>query len=78
MSGQILLAKKMKRTTTEILVEIEETVRVRRGTMQSATAEGKLNVAAVNAIVCPFCGGAFSPTENLENQNELEIQNEKE
>jgi hypothetical protein len=29
-------------------------------------------VAAVEAIVCPFCGGAFSTAENLENQNEKE------
>jgi hypothetical protein len=62
----------VKRTITEILVEVEETVCVQR-TKQSATDEGKHNaVAAVEAIVCPFCGGAFSTAENLENQNEKE------
>ncbi len=64
----------MKRTVTEILIEVEETVQVRR-TKQSATDVGKFNAAAVNAIVCPFCGGAFSSAANLENQNEQEKQN---
>ena len=68
----------MKRTTTEILIEVEETVCVRRRINQSAQNEERLNAAAVETIVCPFCGGAFSPAENLENQNELENQNDKE
>jgi hypothetical protein len=61
----------MKRTTTEILIEVEETVHLRR-TKQSAADEGNLNAALVDAIICPFCGGAISPAENLENQNEKE------
>ncbi len=67
----------MKRTTTEILIEVEETVCVRR-IKPSATDEGKINAAMSDAIVCLFCGGAFSTAENLENQNELENQDEKE
>jgi len=67
----------MKRTVTEILIEVEETVQVRR-TKQSATDVGKSNAVAVDAIVCPFCGGAFSMAENLENQNMVENQNERE
>ncbi len=67
----------MKRTTTEILIEVEETVRLRRK-KQSAADEGKLSAATLEAIVCPFCGGAFSRAENLENQNELENQKEME
>jgi hypothetical protein len=67
----------MKRTVTEILIEVEETVCVLR-TKQSMADEGKLNVAATDAVVCPSCGSAFSPSENLEKQNKLEKQNEKE
>jgi hypothetical protein len=74
---RILRLGKMKRTTTEILIEVEETVRVRRGTNQSASDEEKLE-AAMDTTVCPFCGGAFSPAENLENQNKSENQKEKE
>jgi len=67
----------MKRTITEILVEVEETVCMRR-TKQSAAVEEKLNALTADEIVCPFCGGAFSPAKSLENQNKLENQNEKE
>jgi hypothetical protein len=64
----------MKRTTTEILIEVEETVQVWKP-KQAANAEEKTDFAAINTIVCPFCGGAFSPAEHLENQNEQENQN---
>ena len=67
----------MKRTTTEILIEVEETVYVQRGTNQNVSDEGKMK-AEMNSIVCPFCGGAISPTEKLEKQNNLENQKEKE
>ena len=67
----------MKRTTTEILIEVEETVRVRCGTNQSVPDVEKLDSAA-NMLVCPFCGCAFSAAEKLENQNKLENQKEKE
>ena len=67
----------MKRTTTEILIEVEETVRVRK-IKRSAADKEKLNAPTADAIVCPFCGGAFSPAENLESQNKLENQNGKE
>ncbi len=63
----------MKRTITEILVEVEETIRVRK-IKRNAADEEKHNVTTVDAIVCPFCGRAFSPAENLEKQNELEKQ----
>ena len=61
----------MKRTTTEILIEVEETVQKRKTKQQSAVAdEETINPVMVEPIVCPFCGGAFSTAENSENQNE--------
>jgi hypothetical protein len=70
---KILRLEKMKRTTTEILIEIEETVQVWK-TKQPVTVEGKTDVAVIDTIVCPFCGAEVSPAENLENQNKLENQ----
>lgn len=60
----------MKRTTTEILIEVEETVQMRKTKQQSTADEEKIKPAMVETIVCPFCASAFSMAENSENQNE--------
>ena len=65
----------MKRTVTEIFIEVEETVAVRLHKQNSPAVENDNRETTEEMIACPFCGGAFSSAANLENQNEQEKQN---
>ncbi len=57
----------MKRTTTEILIEIEETVAVRH-TEKSFNTETKTNRLSGEYNACPFCGQPISIIEKLQQE----------
>ncbi|MDQ3749600.1 MAG: hypothetical protein M3367_11420 [Acidobacteriota bacterium] len=57
----------MKRITTEIFVEVEETLLVR----QTEKTAGDANAAPMEEIqICPNCGQAIYKSENLKTREE--------
>ncbi|CAN5450254.1 hypothetical protein BH18ACI1_BH18ACI1_20140 [soil metagenome] len=59
----------MKKTTTEILIEVEETAVVRMK-KQSSADEKDIYEPAVETSVCPFCGQRISETKKLKQKIE--------
>jgi hypothetical protein len=59
----------MKRTITEIFVEVEETVAV-RVTEKTSNVENKTDQLMDNHTACPFCGQPVPATKNLQSKNE--------
>ncbi|MCA1625534.1 MAG: hypothetical protein LC768_14055 [Acidobacteria bacterium] len=59
----------MKRTITEILVEVEETVAVRL-TEKTSNIENKTDQLADKHTTCPFCGQTIHVTKHLQSKNE--------
>ncbi len=59
--------EKVKRTTTEILIEIEETVAVRR-TEKSFKTETKSDRLKGENNTCQFCGQPISIIEKLQQE----------
>ncbi len=57
----------MKRTVTEILIEIEETVAVRH-TEKSFNSETKSDRLKGEYAACPFCGQPISIIEKLKQE----------
>ena len=57
----------MKRTITEIFIEVEETVAVRQ--TGKLAAENELRPANESAI-CPHCGQAIPENKNLQQEEE--------
>jgi hypothetical protein len=60
----------MKRTTTEIFIEVEETVAVRLNKQNSPMVENDNRETSGEQIVCPFCERAFSATTNTKQKSE--------
>ncbi|MBA3633786.1 MAG: hypothetical protein H0W58_13415 [Acidobacteria bacterium] len=60
----------MKRTTTEILIEVEETAVVRMKKQSLAADEMGIYKPAVETGVCPFCGRRISETKKSEQKIE--------
>lgn len=63
----------MKRTITEILIEIEETVAVRQ-TEKTLVADTATINNGGETNICPFCGQSVSTAEKLQKEND---ENEK-
>ena len=60
-------SRKMKRTTTEILIEVEETVAVRM-TEKSLNTEIKSDQLTNEYMACPFCGQPILNIEELKQE----------
>lgn len=60
----------MKRTTTEILIEVEETLVVRLPKQKSTADENETREKIVEMIVCPVCEWAFPDAKNTNQKNE--------
>ena len=60
----------MKRTTTEILVEVEEMISVRLQKQNSPALESEVRETTGEQIVCPFCERAFAVTTNTKQKSE--------
>jgi len=60
----------MKRTTTEILIEVEETLSVRLHKQSSPAVETEVRETIGEQIVCPFCERSFPATKNTKSKNE--------
>ncbi len=60
----IQASRKMKRTITEILIEVEETVAVRLNKQNFPAVEDDIRETTDELIVCPFCEQAFPATKN--------------
>jgi len=56
----------MKRTTTEILIEVEESVAVRL-TEKTSNIENTLDQLTNGQTSCPFCGQTINKSKDLEN-----------
>ncbi len=64
--------EKVKRTTTEIFIEVEETVAVRQ-TEKSSNTETKTTRLTGEYTACPFCGSPILINEKFKqekNENE--------
>jgi len=60
----------MKRTITEILIEVEETVAVRLNKQNFPAVEDDIRETTGELIVCPFCEREFPATKNTTQKNE--------
>ncbi len=58
----------MKRTITEIFIEVEETIAIRQ-TAKIADAENELRPMNETAI-CPHCGQTIPENKNLQHEEE--------
>jgi len=58
----IQTSKKMKRTVTEILIEVEETVALHLREQKSPAVENDIWETTGEQIICPFCERTF-PTK---------------
>ena len=63
-------AKKMKRTTTEILIEVEETVAVRLTEKTSNTEKNKSDQLTDELTTCPVCEQTINKSKHLENKGD--------
>ncbi|MBA3599878.1 MAG: hypothetical protein H0W45_01370 [Acidobacteria bacterium] len=59
----------MKRTTTEILIEVEESVAVRL-TEKTSNTENTLDQLTNKQTNCPFCGRTIQKSKDLENKGD--------
>lgn len=60
----------MKRTTTEILIEVGETIAVRFPKQKSTADKNETREKIVEMIACPFCERVFSDAINTKQKNE--------
>lgn len=60
----------MKRTTTEILIEVEETVAVRLPKQKSTADKNEMREKIVEMIACPFCELVFPDARHRQQKNE--------
>ncbi len=60
----------MKRTTTEILIEVEERIAVRFPKQKSTADKNETREKIVEMIVCPFCEWAFPDAQHTQQKNE--------
>ncbi len=63
-------SKKMKRTITEIIVEVEETMALRLKKQNSPASEIENRETTDEPAACPFCGQALLEIKKLNSKNE--------
>lgn len=61
-------SRKMKRTITEIIVEVEETIAVSRAKQNSKAAENE--TTSNEQSICSHCGQILPETKKLNSKNE--------
>lgn len=60
----------MKQTTTEIFIEVEETIQVKRGRREKSSSEAETNQVIE---ICPHCGQAIFERETIEIEGENKL-----